>query len=161
MDALEAIRQRFSARAYLSRPVGRELVESVLDTARWAPSAVNIQPWKVIALTGETKQKLSHALLAAKRSGVKEEPDFQYYPSKWEEPYATRRKESGLALYKALGIGKDDHEKRMEAWLRNYSFFGAPVGLLFFIDKSLERGSLLDLGLFIQNVMISAKAHGL
>ncbi|MBF0634150.1 MAG: nitroreductase [Nitrospinae bacterium] len=161
MDALEAIRQRFSARAYLSRPVGRELVESVLDTARWAPSAVNIQPWKVIALTGETKQKLSHALLAAKRSGVKEEPDFQYYPSKWEEPYATRRKESGLALYKALGIGKDDHEKRMEAWLRNYSFFGAPVGLLFFIDKGLERGSWLDFGMFMQNVMISAKAHGL
>lgn len=161
MDALDAIRQRFSARGYLPRPVGRAIVESVLDTARWAPSGVNIQPWKVTVVTGEAKEKLSAALLAAKKSGVKEEPDYQYYPAKWEEPYASRRKESGLALYRALGIGKDDHEKRMEAWLRNYSFFGAPVGLLFFIDKRLERGSWLDLGMFMQNVMVSAKAHGL
>lgn len=161
MDALDAIRQRFSARAYLPRPVGRAIVESVLDTARWAPSGVNIQPWKVTVVTGEAKEKLSEVLLAAKKSGVKEEPDYQYYPAKWEEPYASRRKESGLALYRALGIGKDDHEKRMEAWLSNYSFFGAPVGLLFFIDKRLERGSWLDLGMFMQNVMVSAKAHGL
>lgn len=161
MDALDAIRHRFSARAYLPRPVGRELVESILDAARWAPSGVNMQPWKVIAVTGETKEKLSQALLDAKKSGVKEEPDYQYYPAKWEEPYASRRKESGLALYKTLGIGRDDHEKRMEAWLKNYSFFGAPVGLLFFIDKGLERGSWLDFGMFMQNVMISAKAHGL
>jgi hypothetical protein len=101
------------------------------------------------------------ALIAVKKSGAKEEPDYRYYPAKWEEPYLSRRKQGGLALYTALGIGKDDHEKRMEVWLRNYSFFGAPVGLLFFLDKSLERGSLLDLGMFIQNVMISAKAHGL
>lgn len=161
MDALDAIRQRFSARAYLPRPVGREIVESVLDAARWAPSAVNIQPWKVEAVTGAIKEKLTEALLTAKKSGVKEEPDILYYPAKWEEPYATRRKDSGLALYKALGIGKDDHEKRMEAWLKNFSFFGAPVGLLFFVDKRLERGSWMDIGMFIQNVMISAKAHGL
>jgi nitroreductase len=161
MDALDAIRQRFSARAYLSRPVGRGLVESVLDTARWAPSAVNIQPWKVDVVVGEIKEKLAEALIAVKKSGVKEEPDYQYYPAKWEEPYLSRRKDSGLALYKALGIGKDDHEKRMEAWLKNYSFFGAPVGLLFFIDRRLERGSWMDMGMFIQNVMISAKAHGL
>jgi len=161
MDALEAIRQRFSARAYLPRPVGRTLVESVLDTARWAPSGINIQPWKVEVVTGETQQRLAEALIAVKKSGVKEEPDYQYYPAKWEEPYLSRRKETGLALYKALGIGKDDHEKRMEAWLGNFSFFGAPVGLLFFIDKRLERGSWMDMGMFIQNVMISAKAHGL
>lgn len=161
MDALDAIRKRFSARAYLSRPVERSVVTSVLDAARWAPSAVNIQPWKVEVVTGKTKERLADALIAAKKSGVKEEPDYQYYPAKWEEPYATRRKESGLALYKALGIGKDDYEKRMEAWLRNYSFFEAPVGLLFFIAKRLERGSWMDIGMFIQNVMISAKAHGL
>jgi nitroreductase len=136
-------------------------VESVLDTARWAPSGVNIQPWKVDVLTGAALHRLTQALIAVKKSGAKEEPDYQYYPAKWEEPYLSRRKESGLALYKALGIGKDDHEKRMDAWLRNYSFFGAPVGLLFFIDRRLERGSWMDMGMFIQNVMISAKAHGL
>jgi nitroreductase len=115
----------------------------------------------VEVVTGETQQRLAEALIAVKKSGVKEEPDYQYYPAKWEEPYLSRRKETGLALYKALGIGKDDHEKRMEAWLGNFSFFGAPVGLLFFIDKRLERGSWMDMGMFIQNVMISAKAHGL
>lgn len=161
MDALDAIKSRFSARAYLPRPVARDVVESILDAARWAPSAVNMQPWNVVAVTGATKEKLAEALVAAKKSGVVEKPDCVHYPTLWEEPYKTRRKESGMALYKALGIGKDDHQKRLEAWLRNYSFFEAPAGLLFFIDRGLERGSWLDLGMFIQNVMIAAKAHGL
>jgi nitroreductase len=161
MDALEAMRGRRSTRAYLDQPVARATVESILDAARWAPSGVNAQPWQVAVVSGAIKQKISTALLAARQNNEPERPDYTYYPKEWVEPYKTRRRTSGLALYRALNIGKDDADARLKAWNNNYHFFGAPVGLLFFIDHALSQGSWVDLGMFIQNVMLAARAHGL
>lgn len=161
MDILEAIRTRHSTRAFLDRPVARATVESVLDAARHAPSGVNTQPWQVAVVTGETKRRIAEAIIAARDAGAPENPDYGYYPDHWDEPYKSRRKACGLALYRALGIGRDDVEGRKAAWYRNYQFFGAPVGLLFFIDARLNKGSWIDMGMFLQSVMLAARAHGL
>ncbi|MFA7097524.1 MAG: nitroreductase [Gammaproteobacteria bacterium] len=161
MNTLEAIKARRSTRAFLDKPVPRELVHSILDTARWAPSGVNTQPWQVAVITGETKRRIGDAIIAAREAGTPESPDYAYYPERWDEPYKSRRKACGLALYQALGIGRDDQEARKAAWYRNYHFFGAPVGLLFFLDARLSKGSWLDMGMFLQNVMLAAHAHGL
>jgi nitroreductase len=161
MDLLDAMRGRRSTRAYLDKPVTRETIESILDAARFAPSGVNAQPWQVAVVQGEIKNKIAEALLAARKSKQPEHPDYAYYPKEWAEPYKSRRKASGLALYAALGIAKDDVFARLKAWNNNYRFFGAPVGLLFFIDRQLSQGSWLDTGMFIQNVMLAARAHGL
>ena len=75
----------------------------------------------------------------------------------WKDPYKTRRKACGMALYGALGIGRDDEARRVEAWNRNYGFFGAPVGLMFFLDRDLSQGSWVDMGMFLQSVMIAAR----
>lgn len=161
MDVLDAMRGRQSTRAYLDRPVARETIEAILDAARWAPSGVNAQPWQVAVVSGDTKNRISAALLAARVAGQPQNPDYQYYPAEWAEPYRSRRKASGLALYAALRIGKDDADARLKAWNSNYRFFGAPVGLLFFLDRALSQGSWVDIGLFIQNAMLAARAHGL
>ena len=161
MDVLEAIRDRKSTRAYLDKPVARATVEAVLDAARWAPSGVNIQPWQVAVATGATKDRISADMLAARTAKQPENPDYSYYPGHWEEPYKSRRKASGLALYAALKIGKDDAFARLQAWNNNYRFFGAPVGLLFFVDRALAQGAWVDMGMFIENVMLAARAHGL
>jgi nitroreductase len=161
MDVLEAMRSRKSTRAYLDTPVARETVEAVLDAARWAPSGVNIQPWRVAVVTGSTKERISTDLFAARESRQPEKPDYAYYPAQWEEPYKSRRKASGLALYAALKISKDDTFARLKAWNNNYRFFGAPVGLLFFVDRALSQGAWVDMGMFIENVMLAARAHGL
>ena len=161
MDILDAMRGRRSTRAYLDKPVARETIESILDAARWAPSGVNAQPWQVAVVSGEIKNKIAEALLAARKSKQPENPDYAYYPKEWVEPYKTRRKASGLALYAALGIAKDDVFARLKSWNNNYRFFGAPVGLLFFIDRQLSQGAWVDMGMFIQNVMLAARAHGL
>lgn len=161
MDLLDAMHGRRSIRAYLSRPVEREVIEAVLEAARWAPSGVNTQPWDVAVVTGATKARIAGNILAARAAGEAERPDYRYYPAEWHEPYKSRRRACGLAMYAALGIGRADEVKRLEAWNANYRFFDAPAGLLFFLDRRLGQGAWLDLGMFMQNVMLAAEAHGL
>ncbi|WP_456448988.1 nitroreductase [Thiolapillus sp.] len=161
MNVLEAIQGRISTRAYLDKPVSRETIRKILDTARWSPSGVNTQPWKVAVVQGEALARLSAALLQLQAEGVAPTPDYSYYPGKWVQPYKGRRFQCGMDLYKALGIGREDKEKRLEAALNNYRFFGAPVSLFFFIDRDLRQGSWLDMGMFIQSVMLAAREFGL
>ncbi|WP_126456333.1 nitroreductase [Sulfuriflexus mobilis] len=156
MNILTAIRERHSTRAFLDRDVADNLIEQILAAARQAPSGANTQPWQVCIVKGDSKQTITDSIIAAREAGQKENPDYQYYPRHWREPYKSRRFATGMALYSALNIGRDDTERRTQAWYDNYRFFGAPVGLFFFIDKDLAQGSWLDLGMFIQNVMLAA-----
>lgn len=160
MDVLEAMRGRSSTRAFLDRPLEPAVLEAILEAARWAPSGANTQPWRVAIVSGAAKQRLGEALLAARAAGEPARPEYDYYPHEWFEPYKARRRACGLAMYTALGIGLEDRRDRQAAWDRNYLFFGAPTGLLFFLDPRLELGSWLDLGMFIQNVMLAARGYG-
>lgn len=157
---LRLIAERRSVRAYLDQPVPRDLVEAVLDAARWAPSGANMQPWKVRVLSGATKGMITRALLDVRAAGQSPDPDYAYYPKEWVEPYKSRRTALGISLY-GSEKGRRTPEARQRRWDRNYAFFGAPVGLLFFLDGGLETGSWLDCGMFIQNVMLAARAIGL
>ncbi len=161
MNVIDAITQRHSVRAYLDRPVPAERIRAILDAARHAPSGVNTQPWNVAVVTGETKRRLGEALIAAREAGQAENPDYPYYPDAWRDPWAARRKACGLALYRALGIGRSDAEERKAAWYRNYRFFDAPVGLIFHMDRGFRTGSFLDMGMFMENVMLAALEHDL
>lgn len=161
MDVLDAIENRRCIRSFLPKPVPLDLIYSILEVARFAPSGVNTQPWHVVALEKKYLIKIGDAIVKAKEDGIEENPDYAYYPKEWFDPYKSRRKACGLALYSSIDIGLNDTEKRKEAWYRNYYFFGAPVGLLFFIDARLEKGSWMDTGMFIQNVMLSARGFGL
>jgi nitroreductase len=161
MHTLDAITSRQSSRAYLAREVSQASITKILNTARWSPSGANMQPWRVAVISGASKQRLGDAILAARKSGMESVPDYQYYPTEWFEPYVQRRKTTGLALYSALGIGRHDKQARFKAWDDNYHFFGAPVGLLIFIDRRLAQGSWMDIGMFIQSIMLAAQAEGL
>ena len=164
-----AIESRFSCRAFLrDKPVPREIIEDILRVARRAPSGTNHQPWKVYVLQGASRDALSRKICAA-HDAVYADPalaaqyreDFDYYPEKWVSPYIERRRENGWGLYGLLGIAKGEKDKMHAQHQRNYVFFDAPVGLMFTIDKVLGRGSLMDIGMFLQNVMVAARARGL
>lgn len=161
MNVIDAIKSRFSTRAFLDKPVNRDTIEALLDVARWAPSGGNLQPWNVMVVTGKTKQRIGNEIIQARANGKKERSDFSYYPDEWFEPYKSRRVASGVALYQALQIKREDIEKRNQAWNNNFRFFDAPVGLLFFIERNLGRGAWVDLGIFLQSLMLTATAHGL
>lgn len=159
-----AITSRRSIRAFLPEPVPRATIEAVLATASRAPSGTNTQPWQVYVLTGAALQSLSERVAAAyddpaERATHTEE--YAYYPTEWQSPFIDRRRKVGWDLYSLLGIGKTDKARMHAQHRRNYEFFGAPVGLMFTIDRVMRQGSWLDFGMFLQSVMIAARGHGL
>jgi nitroreductase len=159
----EAITTRKSVRAFLAKPVERATVEELLAVASRSPSGSNIQPWKVRVLGGEVRAGLTRAILdAIARDGLeKYQREWNYYPVQWREPFIGRRRKIGWDMYGLLGVGKGDHEGTHQARLRNYEFFGAPVGMIFTLDQDLEIGSWLDLGIMLGAVMIAARGRGL
>ena len=158
----EAIASRRSVRAFLPDPVDAETVSDILKLAARAPSGTNMQPWRVYVTTGEAKERLSRAVL---ESGIRAEKakwdEYKYYPEKFFEPYYGRRRAVGYALYGHLGIGKRDVDQMRAQHDRNFVFFDAPVGMIFTIDRRLNQGSWIDYGMFLQNIMIAARAKGL
>jgi nitroreductase len=160
----EAITSRRSVRAFLPKPVSREDIQELLEVAARAPSGSNTQPWKVYVLTGATRQRLSDAIMATyldpeKVSEHKEE--YNYYPVQWVAPYVDRRRKVGWDLYALLGLTRENKSGMQAQHGRNYQFFDAPVGLIFTIDRIMEQGSWLDYGMFLQSVMVAARARGL
>jgi len=161
METFKAIKSRKSVRAFTSQKIDRATIEKILNAAKCAPSGVNMQPWKVSVLTGQSKESLSDKMEQAFRDGVKQKMDYAYYPKVFEGVYKERRKEMGLLMYSKLGITREDKQRQVDQWALNYRAFNAPVMLIFSIDSSLEQGSYLDYGMFIQTIMIAATDLGL
>jgi nitroreductase len=164
----QAISSRMSARAFLDRPVDRALLEHLLALASRAPSGTNTQPWKVYVLQGASRDGLvgkvcaAHDALRADPSLAAEyKEEYDYYPEKWVSPYIDRRRENGWGLYGLLGITKGDKDRMHQQHQRNFRFFDAPVGLMFTVDRVMGQGSLVDYGMFMQNLMVAARGHGL
>lgn len=159
-----AITSRRSIRAYLPTPVPRADIEQLLEVAARAPSGTNTQPWKVYVLTGDTKHRLSTAILAAHGDpaiSAQHVQEYAYYPQQWVTPYIERRRKVGWDLYALLGLTRDNKAGMAAQHGRNYDFFGAPVGLMFTIDRVMEQGSWLDYGMFLQSIMVAARGRGL
>lgn len=156
-----AITSRRSVRGFLPTPVGREVVEHLLAVASRAPSGSNVQPWKVHVVSGPALERLKQELTAAHFGGVPEAREYEYYPTEWRSPYLERRRKLGWELYRLTGVARGDHEAGLRQRGRNYAFFGAPVEMIFTIDRDLGQGSWLDFGMFLQNIMIAARGHGL
>ena len=159
-----AIASRRSIRAFLPTPVPREVIEQMLTVAARAPSGTNTQPWQVHVLTGDALHALSKDILAAHDDPAQRathSAEYDYYPTEWRSPYIDRRRKVGWDLYTLLGIGKADKARMHAQHGRNYAFFGAPVGLIFTIDRVMRQGSWLDYGMFLQSFMIAARARGL
>ena len=164
----QAMDSRMSARAFTQQAVSIETITDILQMSARAPSGTNTQPWKVYVLQGESRNSLADKVCAA-HDEIRAHPEkaadyreaYDYYPEKWVSPYIDRRRENGWSLYGLLGIGKADKDKMHLQHQRNYKFFDAPVGLMFTLDTVMGRGSLLDYGMFLQNIMLAARAHGL
>jgi nitroreductase len=159
-----AITSRRSIRAFLPDPVERSDIERILEVAARAPSGTNTQPWKVYVLTGDAKQRLSGAIVAAHDDpdvASQHTEEYAYYPRQWQSPYIDRRRKVGWDLYALLGLTRDNKDGMSAQHGRNYRFFDAPVGFIFTIDRVMEQGSWLDYGMFLQSIMVAARGRGL
>ncbi|MEA9603370.1 nitroreductase [Polynucleobacter sp. JS-JIR-II-c23] len=164
----EAITSRMSVRAFTKDAVSKEIILKLLDISARAPSGTNTQPWKAYVVEGEALQALCDKVCSAYDSialnpelAKEYQPAYDYYPTKWFSPYIDRRRENGWGLYGLLGITKGDKDKMHAQHRKNFQAFGAPVSIFFTIDKELGRGSMLDYGMFLQNMMVAARGEGL
>ena len=159
-----AIVTRRSIRAFLPTPVAKADIDALLRVARTAASGVNTQPWRVHVVTGESKRRLSEAIARVDNDPeLREQHDepYDYYPREWASPFVDRRRKVGWDLYGLLEIEKGDKARMHAQHGRNYSFFGAPVGLFFTVNRIMRTGSFLDYGMFLQSLMVAARARGL
>ena len=156
------MRGRHSARAFLPQAVSPVLVDEILTVAARAPSGTNIQPWRVHVVTGTTRQQLVEKVCAAYDAGDRShQAEYAYYPTEFFEPYLGRRRKVGWDLYSLLNIQKGDGVGMKAQHRKNFELFGAPVGLMFTIDRRMGQGSWFDYGMFVQSVMLAARARGL
>ena len=168
MNIEEALSSRMSVRAFTPQAVAKEDIERILALAARAPSGTNCQPWKVYVLQGHSRDSLVAQCCAA-HDAMRQDPalaatyqeEYDYYPTQWISPYIDRRRENGWGLYGLLGIGKGDKDKMHAQHQRNFRFFDAPVGLMFTVNRAMGRGSLVDYGAFLQNIMVAARGLGL
>jgi len=164
-DAVDtAITTRRSIRAFLPDPVARDDIEQILGVAARAPSGTNTQPWQVHVLQGAAKTALSEAILAVYHDPVlnaQHTEEYPYYPRAWKSPFIDRRRKVGWDLYALLGLTRENKQGMAAQHARNFRFFDAPVGLMFTIDRTMEQGSWLDYGMFLQSIMVAARGRGL
>ena len=162
MKVSEALATRLSCRAFLDTPVPEATVRAILDACRRAPSGGNLQPWFVHVVTGRTLKRLIERVqdrLAEYPRG--EGAEFRVYPEHLDEVYRERRFQCGEDLYATLGIPREDKAARRRQFSRNYTLFGAPVGLFFCLDRQMGPPQWADLGIFLQSVMLLAREYGL
>jgi nitroreductase len=157
MNVSEAVAARFSARAFRPDPVPRAVVREILERAHQAPSGGNLQPWRVYALAGEALEAFKATITATPM----EEPEYDVYPPNLWDPFRTRRYQCGEDLYASIGIGREDRAGRLRQLANNATFFGAPVGLFFCLDRGLGPPQWSDVGMYMQTVMLLAQERGL
>jgi nitroreductase len=162
MKVSEAIASRKTIRAFKPDPVPRETVEAILRLAARAPSGGNLQPWKVYALIGPARDELVRRVAQVRKERpMGGRPEYHIYPLELTEPYRSRRFRIGEAMYATMSIAREDKAARLDFFSGNWAFFGAPVGLIVTIDRIMQQGQWADLGMFLQNVMLLAREHGL
>lgn len=163
MNVKEAFVSRRSVRRFLPDSVSKEKIENILEGAAFAPSGHNIQPWHVYVVQGKKKLSMTNSIIEAIKDGSAKEMknEFDYYPTEWFEPFVSRRRAVGFELYNLLGIGRDDFEARDKQMQENFHFFGAPVGMFITMDRRLATGTFMDLGMFIQSILVGARGEGL
>lgn len=160
MNVIDTLQSRHSSRAFMQKPVEKELLLKVLAAANKSPSYANSQPWEVFVAAGNSLDKLRTGFLEEFRAGVKVHPDIPMVKT-WPEPYKTHIESTGAAQLEHLGIDRNDKAKRTENIENNLNCFDAPAVIFLCLHKDLSNWSFYDLGLFSQSLMLAAQQYGL
>lgn len=158
----EAIDTRLTCRAFTSELPNKNIITSIIERAKRAPSGGNLQPWRMWVVSGQPLEEFKKDIAEKiKDNPMGEGTEYNIYPPNLKEPYESRRREVGRSMYKVLNIPKEDKAGRMKQFMRNFEFFGAPIALFFAIDREMQEGQWSDLGMFIQSIMLLAREEGL
>jgi len=148
-----ALQQRFSVRAFKSTPVPQAELDEIFALARQAPSNCNVQPCRAYVVSGASKDRLKQELVATVMSGKPANPDFEW-DVRYQGVHRERQFGSANALYGAMGIDRQDKQRRQMAMLRNWQFFDAPHAAFFTMEKYLKMTGAVDLGIYAQTLAL-------
>ena len=151
-------RSRRSIRGFLPEPVKPETLEQIFETAAWAPSNCNTQPWQSHVVSGAMRDRLSRIFMETIGTG-KHTLDFPY-EAKYDGIYRQRQLDVGLLLYEALGVTREDKDGKRRAFLRNLEFFDAPHVVFIFMPDWGGIREACDVGMYAQNLMLAMRSHG-
>lgn len=157
MNVTEAVKSRRSVRAYLDKPVELETIRRVMDTARWAASGCNYQPWEATILTGEPLAKLREKL----STSPMQEAEYDWSAPGQEDGYKARLDAVSREMFGAMGIARDDTEGRTKAMMRNVTSFDAPALLLCYFPRLMKEAQWSDTGMWLQTVALLLREEGL
>ncbi len=160
MNVSTALKNRTSIRAFLDKPVPDDILKKIFSFSQFSPSNCNVQPWDVYVVSGEKKDELKEKLLAEVMSGNPPNPDFDW-KVKYDGVHRERQYGSARALYGAMGIDRDDKEGRINAMLRNWSFFDAPHAAFFTMAKYMNVMGAVDLGIYAQSLSLLMTDEGI
>ena len=162
MNVRDAVTSRYSCRAFLPTAIPESTVREIMELAARAPSAGNMQPWRIDVIAGE-KAKALKDLLRPRMGELPrgEGAEYTIYPPEMNATFRKRRFEVGELLYKSIDVPREDKPARYRQFARNFEFFGAPVGIFFSIDRALGVAQYSDMGGLIQTVMLLARDYGL
>ncbi len=152
------VRGRRSVRAFEQRSIPDADLTRIFELAQTAPSNCNTQPWYAYVASGDACNKLRDSLYTAMLNG-EFDMDFPYL-GKYEGVYKERQYDAANQLYTAMGIAREEKDKRNAAFLRNFEFFGAPHVVFLFLQEGFEVREAADVGMYAQNLMLSMQAHG-
>lgn len=155
----EALGARFSCRAYLDKQVPREVIEAILALSQRTPSWCNSQPWQLTITSGAETRKFANALVEHVTAKGAASPDFPF-PTEYTGVYLERRRDSGFALYNALGIPRGDKEAYGRQTLQNFHLFGAPHVAIVTTDNDLGVYGAVDCGAYVSTFVLAATSHG-
>ncbi len=162
MSVESALASRKSVRAFLPDPVPEAVIREVLDLAARAPSGGNVQPWRIYVLREDAVARLKTVMGTRVPEAPMGEPmEYAIYPKGLTEPYRTNRFGIGEAMYKKLGIPREDKPARLMWMANNFQFFGAPNGFFCFVDKQMGPPQWADLGMYLQSVMLLLQERGI
>ena len=162
MEFTELIKARKSIRGYQQRPVPREVIEEIVNVAKWAPSSMNTQPWRVHVVTGEPLERIRKGNTENMLAGVPPKRDFPMKEA-YEGVHRKRQVDIAVQLFEAMGIARDDKAGRTDWVMRGFRQFDAPVSLVLTYDKYLEPAAIsqFDLGALSHAIVLAAWERGL
>ena len=154
--------ERRAKRGFLATSVPSNTVNDILNAARFAPSSSNTQPWRCYVLTGSARDRITSKAVEIFRAGPEKlTPEYPFFPQPLHDPLVGRFNQFRGQLGDAVGVPRSDKYGRLKDVERQFRFFGAPVGMIFTMDRKLEWASFICYGCFLQNLMLAAKARGL
>ena len=161
MNVTDAIRGRYSVRAFRPDPVPDEIIREIFDVARLAPSNSNTQPWHVAVVSGAARDELERRFLEAMGGGVAPNPTWPSGGVGLHDEYKQRQIDCAKGYYEVMDIEYDDRRARRDLLLNNWRFFGAPHAAFFSMPETMHRANAVDMGIFLQSVMLLMAERGI